>query len=181
MDILQRYLVLIRINKKDWFLLFILFVPFALFSQSIQRHVFSVAGNSNSTSGYTLQSNIGELMVETYLTSSNMISQGFVQNDPLGVSVNNNEIQTLDFKIFPNPVFSVLNVDITILSTSDVLIEVFDVLGKKQQTDIKCNRQNNRSVYELDFENTTPGLYFIQIRSSANQLNQTFKITKIGY
>ena len=149
------------------------------FSQSIQREVFSSAGNFNSTASFSLQSNIGELMVETYTNSSNILSEGFDQNDPLPLGVNAIDFKIIDGRAFPNPVVSALNIELNIVESSDVLIEVLDVLGKKQSVPLQVFSLNGKSYYELNLENINAGVYFVKITGSKNQFNQTFKITKI--
>ena len=50
------------------------------FSQQISRHVVASGGNYSSNSGYTISSTIGESMVTTLTSASNVLTQGFQQS-----------------------------------------------------------------------------------------------------
>ena len=65
-------------------LLTITAVAFATFSfsQQLSRYVVSSGGNYSSNSGYTISSTIGEPMVATLTSSSNVLTQGFQQSFP---------------------------------------------------------------------------------------------------
>jgi hypothetical protein len=149
------------------------------FSQSIQREVFSSAGNFNAASSIYLQSNIGELIIETYENSNIIVSQGFEQNDPLPLGLNSSEFNIVEGKVFPNPMFSDLNIVLDFIDTTDLVIEVFDVKGEKQVFNLQKVSLIGKIHYELHFENIGVGLYFVVITGEKNQFNRTFKITKI--
>jgi len=55
------------------------------FSQVISRDVVSSGGNYSSNSGYTLSSTIGETMITTLATGSNVLTQGFQQSFSVNV------------------------------------------------------------------------------------------------
>ena len=147
------------------------------FSQSLQRSAFVSSGNSTSTS--SLESSIGELMVDTYSNPSNILSQGFIQNDQFSVSVNFIVLEQIQGTVFPNPVTSVLNVEIVAVDNSAVIIEVVDVLGKKHFLPLKSSLFNHKYTYELNFDGLSPGIYFVKIVDPKSQFNQTYKISKI--
>ena len=55
------------------------------FSQVISRDVVSSGGNYSSNSGYTISSTIGETMITTLATGSNVLTQGFQQSSSVNV------------------------------------------------------------------------------------------------
>jgi type IX secretion system substrate protein len=148
------------------------------FSQSIQRYAFTSSG-SNMTGSSSIQSNIGELMADTYTGSGFMLSQGFVQNDQLSVNIDNAGFIQLNGNAFPNPVISELTVELNFSDHSDLIAEVSDVLGKKQQMSIRKTSYSGKCNIELDFQSMPPGVYFVRMYSAVNRFNQVFKITKV--
>ncbi|MCW3071669.1 MAG: hypothetical protein JWO44_1559 [Bacteroidetes bacterium] len=165
-------------NSRSVLFLFLLLKSAFAFSQSIQRYAFSSAGSLSS--GLPLiQSNIGELMSDTYLTSGTMLTQGFVQNDQVSVNVDPHRPADIQSKAFPNPVSSHLNITISSCECADLLIEIFDYSGKKLVSASGSSFQSGKGAYELSLEGFSPGIYFISVRSDKDELNQVFRITKI--
>jgi hypothetical protein len=148
-----------------------------MFSQSIQRFAFSTSG-SNGFGPSSIQSNIGELMVNTYSNASNFLSQGFVQNDQLSINVNTVGFNVIHGNAFPNPVSENLTVELNALDCSDVIIEVYDIMGKQQLAETKMSVNNGKHNYELNFGSIVSGIYFVRVFSAKNQFSQVFKVTK---
>ena len=72
------------------------------FSQQLSRYVVSSGGNYSSNSGYTISSTIGEPMVTTLTSGSNVLTQGFQQSFSNPVDPTITIINPLDGDIFPN-------------------------------------------------------------------------------
>ncbi len=156
----------------------LLFCCTLIFSQSIQRSTsFSSSGSYANIGSLQLQSNIGELMITTYSGTQNMLSQGFVQPDQLILTLSDNNTNTIEAKVFPNPVINRLFIEIN--TVDNYTIEVYDVLGKKQIIDVAMGQSGSKQNFELNFEAINSGIYFVRITSLHNQLNKIFKIYKI--
>ncbi len=135
---------------------------------------------ANATTGLplTLDSSIGELMVETYTNPSNLITQGFIQSTPFSVSVM--ELKAIDGRAFPNPVTANLTIELNVLHISGISVEVLDLLGKRQSLPFTSSLFNDKMCIDLNFEGMNSGVYFVQIRDAENTVNRTFKITKFN-
>ena len=72
------------------------------FSQQLSRYVVSSGGNYSSNSGYTISSTIGEPMVTTLTSGSNVLTQGFQQSFSAPIDPTITIINPLDGDIFPN-------------------------------------------------------------------------------
>ena len=72
------------------------------FAQQVSRHVVASGGNYSSNSGYTISSTIGESMVTTLTSASNVLTQGFQQsfNNPVDPTIT--IINPLNGDVFPN-------------------------------------------------------------------------------
>ena len=147
-----------------------------LFSQSLQRYsAFSCSGDYSNIGTLQLQSNIGELMADTYIGSQNIFTQGFVQPEAPITTKIKEIVNTGEANIFPNPVSDKLNVQLGLIEVSDIKIEVYDLLGKVQILSISDDNKN----YELNFEPLNSGIYFMKISSVKSKFNKIFKINKI--
>jgi hypothetical protein len=147
------------------------------FSQNIQRYAFSSAGAQNAGLP-SVQSNMGELMADTYIVPGHMYTQGFVQNDQVAVNIDP-ALRDIQSNAFPNPVSSHLNITISSCQCTNLLIEIFDFSGKKLISASGSSFQSGKGVYELNLESFSNGIYFVSVRSDKEQLNQVFRITKI--
>ncbi|MCB9325649.1 MAG: CotH kinase family protein [Lewinellaceae bacterium] len=79
------------------------------------------------------------------------------------ISTGNSEAQiiTTTFKVFPNPVSTILNINIEEnTSVADTyLLNIFDELGKLVNT----HKLNNKGVFQIDVSNWARGIYFAKI------------------
>ncbi len=68
-----------------------------------------------------------------------------------------------NFDVYPNPVTDNANLNINLLSQSNVSYSVSDLLGQKViSVDLGSVSSGNRN-YMIDFEGQKPGVYFISI------------------
>ncbi len=163
---------------KSGLLLVFIFLNSLIYSQTIQRATISSSAGSHSNPGaLQLQSNIGELMIETY-TATNILTQGFAQPEPPLITVNVNQFSFADGKVFPNPVTDNLFVQLNLPNYDDVSIELIDMLGKTQLVNIIKQETIGKSIYQLNMQNIDAGIYFVRIVSVKNQLNKTVKVNK---
>lgn len=164
--------------KKRFFIILIVILQCSfVFSQSIERYVFTSAG-SNRSGPSSIQSNFGELMINTYSNSSNILTQGFVQNDQLTINVYSAAPNVLEVKVFPNPVISNLTVEFNAIYCADIAIEVYNALGEKQIYESNYSFLNEKYLCDLNFDKIMSGIYFVRMSSVKNQFNKVFKITK---
>ena len=164
--------------RQSFFLLFAFAVK-PLAAQSIQRSAFTSAGSYNQQLSVSLQSNIGEMVVATYSTPGNMLSQGFIQNDQLSVTILDANSGTVSGRYFPNPAVSSVTIELDHLLSGDLVIEVADVLGKNRNIPFSYDRQGSQTICRLDLSELSAGLYLVHIRSNSNQYDQLFRIMKI--
>ncbi len=149
------------------------------YSQYVQRATFfSTGGNYGNNGSLQLQSNIGELMSDTYTSGSSMISQGFVQPD-LSLITIVVENPFVEAKAFPNPVLSQLTLELNLTEADGVVIDVYDIFGKKEAIDFTSNYSSLKSSFILNLEKLSSGIYFIRIGSQKNKFNKIFKVNKI--
>jgi hypothetical protein len=162
---------------KNLFWFFFLFVNLNIYSQSIQRYVFSSSGSIGNEGALTIESNIGELISDTYSDSAIIMSQGFVQPEASVLTLVESQTDISGVYVFPNPFISSLFIQAEIEKAGDLEIEACDVLGHNIL--IEKPEYVTKSVYELNVEKWLPGIYFIRIKSPANPVNRVIKVIKL--
>ncbi len=92
------------------------------------------------------------------------------------VGLNESSVNQNSISIFPNPTSSILNINFSLTNTSDVSIEVFDLLGKSVKTivDVKNQTANNYQA-SASVEDLSAGIYII--KTIINKKQHTFKLT----
>ena len=103
-------------------------------------------------------------------------SYGFVVNESVLVINNSPDIsleiqEEFSFKINPNPATDFLNVSLSSLGTDGVIIEVFDVLGKRILKQNLSEIQSSISVSDWK-----SGLYLVRV--SGKEFSQTKRFLK---
>lgn len=166
---------------KEFFIAVFLFLRICAFSQSIDRDAFfSACGNNVASGAIQLQSNIGELIVETSIDPQAILTQGFVQPDSLLIttSIDHNIIFS-EGSAFPNPVTNVLTVELVVCKEMNLNVEMYDLLGEKYTIPNSYKYVHNTWSFKLELSSLNSGLYFVKVFSSDNSYSKTFKINKI--
>ena len=136
--------------------------------------VVATGGGYFSTEGYSLSYTYGELAVQTFSKSSNILTEGFQQgkyhlNGPGAI----NEIQ-----YFPNPVDEKLTLRFYVTDGQSFTIHIFSSLGKITGYLARDNVINGEKM-DLDFSGYAKGLYLVKLQSKDGKIQRTFKIEKI--
>ena len=155
----------------------ILFTSSVLCAQRVDRNASTSVGKYCTAPQFSLSYSIGESVVFTGSSTSFVLTQGFEQNDLevfTGIKNGNPEIQ---ISSYPNPVYDRLNIYFKkeILSPR-LTIEVYDLLGKRQ--DIVNTPVFLNHSCSIEFSSYKNGIYFINLISPADDMNEVLKIIK---
>jgi len=138
-------------------------------AQELNPSVISSGGETFIASGYSLDFVIGEIVTESYTEQGVMLSQGFLQGEEEGLSINEQTINAGDIDVYPNP------------SYNNVYI-MYN--GEEKPTRIEIYNIQACLVHSVLFENNpmainllhlNPGLYVLRAIFS----NQNFVSQKI--
>ena len=78
--------------------------------------------------------------------------------------------------VYPNPSDGVIHCDLNLQSSSEVSVEVFDLLGKRVHS---ANLGNTTSrQFEIDLSREYPGIYFISVKSGSESLTRKINLVK---
>ena len=151
-------------------LIFSWFVNFGTILQAQQ--LVSSAGEFYQNSSGSLSFSVGELSIETFSNSNNILTQGFHQTNLIAIAIK--ELKDLKFEIivFPNPTKDFVLLKIPIENFTGLQYKIYDIHGKLLQN--KILKENET---EISFANFSPSTYFIKV-SDGNKVLKTFKIVK---
>ena len=150
-------------------LLILLCLPMIGFGQVTTPSVISSSGDSYNNGGVMMDYTLGEIVVETFSNSANILTQGFHQGDlKVSTSIENIAIKT---KIYPNPTTNFLIIELEENVNAELL--VYDINGKIVIKD-KLNEEQKK---QLDFSFLNQGNYLLHIniadKQSVYQINKS--------
>jgi hypothetical protein len=147
-------------------------MTFLTMSQTARPELICSAGDSYSNSSYLMDWSIGELSIETYTSSTMIISQGFHQGEYVVTRID--EIPFFDFSItaFPNPTSDLICLKVESTKVEHINYAVSDISGK-----VLLNGNTANQLEQINFSNYAPGVYFMSVTQN-NKLLKSFKIIK---
>ena len=150
-------------------LLILLCLPFIGFGQFTTPSVVSSSGDSYSNGGVIMDYTLGEIVIETFSNTANILTQGFHQGDlKVSTAVVNLDIKT---KIYPNPTTNFLIIELEKNVNAELL--VYDINGKIVIKD----KLNDEQKKQLDFSFLNTGNYILNIniadKQSVYQINKS--------
>ena len=118
---------------------------------------------------------------QRFMDSINSVSSNRSGRKILGTlvcpSVNTNElISNNQFKIYPNPVKDIINIEYTSFTNTPVWFELYDITGKLVYKTTENSSTNANLLKELNISKLDAGTYFLMI--TQNKTKNAFKIIK---
>ena len=145
----------------------ILLMVFFGFSNSFsQLSLLSTTGDYTVNSVGSLSWSLGEVVIETFSASSNVISQGFQQNFVVSIpdNISDRTFEPIE-KIYPNPVRDILNI------ASEKEGQYFIIYNFRGQAVITGRTQSG--ISKVNLTGLASGMYFLKLDS-----NKSYKIIK---
>lgn len=148
-----------------------------LSAQSLtQQVIVPVAGLQTSTKVHYAQT-VGEAAIEIIGCTEYVFTQGFQQ--PGIKVVKENPPPGNGIKVYPNPVFDFVTIELFGNETRTFLIDFISISG----TIIRSEKYEFNDQYWIcqpfPVEKYSRGLFFIRVKSSDGLINRTFKIEKL--
>jgi hypothetical protein len=83
-----------------------------------------------------------------------------------------------NFRIYPNPVMNQLNVELRDVSSQNLRVELFDVLGKKIIEFSELKQAGNVRTLSYDVSSLEEGIYFLSIVSGNEKITKKIQVIK---
>ena len=130
------------------------------------------AGNSSSKLNYSIIDNYPYFGVSYYRLKQTNFDGTFSYSNMVAVEFTDEGIA--DFNVFPNPSEGLsVNVSITAEKDKEILVEVFDINGKKTFSKVVITDSEGKNVHAIDFTHKLiPGVYFISATSNQSIYNK---------
>jgi hypothetical protein len=137
-------------------------------AQSVSPEVVANGGDYFENSQVSVSWTVGEIAVETYIGSNNILTQGF-QQPLLGVS---SIVENPDFNVnvYPNPALNYVKVELDDQNLPAVLL-VYDINGK-----LVKNLNLNENITEINIEGLNKGTYIIRLQHNGEE--SVYKLVK---
>ena len=112
------------------------------------------------------------------ISANNPIASAQLFNQTLGVP-NYNDITSLIkiSDVFPNPVQQELNIDVELAYSSNLIIELYNILGKKI-IESSYSLTDGKHTITIPVDEISKGIYFIHISSTDNNFSEVRKLIK---
>jgi hypothetical protein len=146
-------------------------------AQTVSPTVIATDGGYSQTVNGSIAWTIGEPVSETYVTTANITTMGFMQPELVMATLVNEEKKSNGIIVFPNPVKDDLKINFSGIENGLYSLELRDVLGKliyQKEENITADYNHvNIKLTELTVAN-----YFLIVKNK--NFNTTIKINKIN-
>ncbi len=145
-------------------------------AQTISRSAIVSAGGTNEMLSFS----VGETVIETVLSGTIVLTQGFQQSDDANdLSVTHiDENDIVNFKVYPNPSTGFVFLEFDSESDIQFLISIIDVQGRSiiEERNIQTN---TNSLIEFDLSDFNDGNYFLMLKNSKGEVLESISIIKL--
>lgn len=143
----------------------LLFLPVASLAQDTMQYVIGNAGGDFLSANTQVSWTIGEVATETFVSSTQTVTQGFHQGNLLVDRINEIFLNDYSIRVYPNPVDDNLTIETDVLNKE---FRIIDIDGR-----IRLNGYVISEFQQIDFTGLPAGTYFFQVEK-----HKTHKIIK---
>ena len=131
-------------------------------AQQLVRSVVASAGNEYVGTAFSLWSNVGEPVSETFSSSSNFLTQGFVQSYQF-TPLSSNQLSngTVSVQLYPNPAS-----DYFTLNETTAKVEIYSITGQL----VKSFDANKTAGSQFSISDLNQGLYIVKTFDENNEM-----------
>jgi len=146
--------------------------------QSISRSVISPLGKEFSSANVSGSYTVGETVVYTFLSEEFIVSQGYQQSELSDIisGIKNLIDISADINAYPNPVKSILHIQVNTVNQMDYSINLFDINGKKV---FRAQIEGSNQVLDMDLSGLMAGSYLLNLLSNDNRSYGFLHIVKL--
>ncbi|MEI7801489.1 MAG: T9SS type A sorting domain-containing protein [Bacteroidota bacterium] len=162
-------------------LLILIAFPFFSIAQSLSPTVIASYGKWSDNGGFTLSATSGEMMVQTFTSAANFLTQGFQQPEKLVDGIQQLNEDGLNISIFPNPTADLLTVNLEAENAEGYAAVMYDVLGRMLALPGTLDRNRTQLQQTFNLSQLPSATYFVCILNAQGEINHSFKIQKISF
>lgn len=162
--------------RKNIVIKFVISLTFLLmtlsnFSQNLHHQMMSAQNTSNITStGFVIKQTIGQTSTTGNFSGKFSVQQGYQQSKWSAYIAPSKEVVV---KSYPNPFTQFIQLQITDLNTTKIIVQIFDIKGKLVY--MKEHTAENK-IFKIALSHLVIGAYLVKIKNGP--LNYFTKVIK---
>ncbi len=147
-------------------------------AQSIEKQVIGSSGGTFSNATLEITSTTGESTIETFVSGTIILTQGYQQAEVVTTSIEELEI-TANYKLYPNPTVGNATLELeTQNADTQVSILIYSIDGKQIYSKSVGLLSGVKSIVSFDLSNQANGVYYINILNSKSELSEVIQLVK---
>ena len=162
-------------------ILVLLLLPLFSVAQSLSPTVIASYGKWSDNGGFTLSATSGEMMIETFTSSNNFLTQGFQQPEKTNVGVQQLIDNGMTVTVFPNPTSDLVTVNLEAENAEGYAAVMYDVLGRMLALPGTLERNYTQLRQTFNLSQLPSATYFVSIINAQGEIKHSFKIQKISF
>lgn len=137
-----------------------------------------LSGGFSSTSNFNLTITAAMAGTTIYYVCSNHVGSGMKGQITVNVisGITENQVQTSDFTVFPNPVTTNAFLTVSLLKASKISFSIYDLSGRFVTKFIDINLQPGALTLPFDTPRLQKGVYVLQMKTSQNVIRKQIVI-----
>lgn len=160
---------------KKFIFFFVILAVFQGKAQELQPSLLSTSGDFFSNESYSISWSLGEIAIETFTQTNNILTQGFQQSRLTTTGIQENPLQENQIQLYPNPAPDKLFLSFNSYVVQTYQLEIFDLIGSKK---ISEKVETNSRIAEIDINDLEPGTYMLVLKSNEKNSTNTFIFQK---
>ena len=159
---------------KHLAVLFSSVVCFNVYSQSGTPDLIATAGDVFKNNEVELSWSVGEIMIETFSVTGNLLTQGFHQPD-YEIATITDEKTGNDYTVlvFPNPASDIVTIQVIGITDQKLTYRLIDLHGR-----ILLVKSLNNTTEQINISRLSPGLFLLQVITESGEKVCSYKIQK---
>lgn len=149
-------------------------------AQSIERQVIGSTGGYASANGVSVSFTVGEPVIETAVSGSVTLTQGFQQPDDITVGIDDVKSVSVNYTVFPNPTEDLINIELMSDVPANVKLSLYDLNGRKVDALDHIIEVNGTVNERMDLSQLAPAQYILMMSDVEGQVLKTFKVQKVN-
>jgi len=129
-----------------------------------------ITGETNQSFTATSNGNYAVMVISSGCANTS----GCVNISTVGIS---EEFNSVSYHVYPNPINSNFTIEMNGLQDQQMLIEIFDALGKKVIAEQRTVNSTNSSI-SINTEYLSSGIYFLRLMNNSQELVYKVKLLK---
>lgn len=140
--------------------------PIIASCQTLSPTVISSGGGFTNNSSGMLSYTVAEMtMVQTFIQTSNILTQGFQQPEDMATGINELVVETGNTIIFPNPSTGEFTLNYYNYDNSQTEISLYNMLGQIVLTKT-VSQTIGLNTQKFDISTYSEGMYFLELTST---------------